>query len=217
MPRSRAKDAASNTDATPASRSWTVDDQEPVSEITSGPSGPSNSSTATFAFSSESGASFECSLDDGAWNVCSSPRQYPGLSQGSHTFEVRATDRSSNIGEEVSRAWEVDATAPTVTGMTPRKGAKNVARDATISVTFSEAMDEASVERPDAFKLRKQGSVRRVSANLEYDSATNTLTLIPARQLDPGATYVMRVGLLAEDEAGNGLDRSRVQSFTVKK
>ena len=53
--------------------------------------------SASFSFSSsESGSSFDCKLDGGAWGGCSSPKSYSGLSEASHTFYVRARDGSGN-------------------------------------------------------------------------------------------------------------------------
>ena len=55
----RAKDEAGNTDATPETRSWTVDRSEPQTTLApSGPSGRTNSTSAAFSYSSEAGASF---------------------------------------------------------------------------------------------------------------------------------------------------------------
>jgi hypothetical protein len=46
---------------------------------------------STFTFSSSiSGSTFECQLDSGGWGACTSPKNYPSLTPGSHTFEVRA-------------------------------------------------------------------------------------------------------------------------------
>ncbi len=65
----------------------------PDTSITSGPSGPTNDNTPTWDFSStEAGSTFECRIDTGAFTSCASPYTPSALSDGSHTFEVRATD-----------------------------------------------------------------------------------------------------------------------------
>jgi hypothetical protein len=46
--------------------------------------------------SSEGGSLFECRLDGGAWEGCTSPRTYAGLRLGNHSFSVRATDPAGN-------------------------------------------------------------------------------------------------------------------------
>jgi len=74
----------------------TYDTTPPDTTITAAPSNPSGSPDATFEFTSEAGATFECRLDGGAWEACSSPKSYTGLSDGSHTFEVRASDAAGN-------------------------------------------------------------------------------------------------------------------------
>jgi hypothetical protein len=111
----RATDAAGNTDATPASYTWTVDTVAPQATITSGPSGLTNDSTPTFGFSSEAGASFQCRVDTAAFAACSSPHTTGALSDGAHTFEVRVTDAAGNTGAAASRAFTVDTAAPQTT------------------------------------------------------------------------------------------------------
>jgi hypothetical protein len=115
----RATDAAANTDATPASRTWTVavpapDTTPPDTTITSGPSATATTNSASFGFSStETGSTFQCRLDAGAWGACTSPKSYSNLANGSHTFDVRATDSAGNIdGTPASRTWTVDVPAP---------------------------------------------------------------------------------------------------------
>ena len=75
----------------------------------------SNSASATFEFAAVGTATFECKLDAGAYGPCASPKAYTSLDQGSHTFEVRATDLAGNVGPEASRTWRVDTVAPTTT------------------------------------------------------------------------------------------------------
>ncbi len=115
--RVRAVDAAGNTDATEATRSWTVDSVPPDTTITAGPSGPTASTAASISYSStEGGSTFECKLDDGAWQTCTSPRALTGLAQGAHTFRVRATDAAGNTdATETTRSWSVDTVAPDTT------------------------------------------------------------------------------------------------------
>jgi hypothetical protein len=110
--RVRATDPAGNTDASEAVRGWTVDTVAPDTTITGGPSGPIASTSASLSFAGEPGAQFECKLDDGAWQSCSSPRALTGLSQGDHTFRVRASDAAGNTGPEATRSWTVDTVAP---------------------------------------------------------------------------------------------------------
>ncbi|MBN1530850.1 MAG: hypothetical protein JW895_17445, partial [Thermoleophilaceae bacterium] len=115
--RVRATDAAGNTDPTEATRSWTVDTVAPDTTIASGPAGPTASTSATIAFSSsEAGSSFECRLDAGGWDSCSSPRTLTGLAQGAHTLRVRAIDAAGNVdATEAERGWTVDTVEPDTT------------------------------------------------------------------------------------------------------
>jgi hypothetical protein len=94
--RVRATDVAGNTDPTPATRWVTVDTTPPDTTIDSGPSGTITGTTATFEFSSEPGAHFQCRMDNSAFAACSSPRTYSGLAAGTHTFRVRAIDGAGN-------------------------------------------------------------------------------------------------------------------------
>ncbi len=115
--RVRATDAASNTDPTPASYTWTVDTAAPETTITANPPDPSASASASFSFSSsEAGSTFECQLDSGGFSACTNPKAYTGLSDGSHTFQVRATDAASNVdATPATYAWMIDRTAPVLT------------------------------------------------------------------------------------------------------
>jgi len=109
----RAKDAAGNVDATPASRSWTVDTTPPDTTLTAGPSGTATTDSASFSFSSsESGSTFQCQLDSGAWVTCTSPKSYSSLANGSHTFSVRAADSAANTDvTPASRTWTVNTSS----------------------------------------------------------------------------------------------------------
>ena len=54
--------------------------------------------SATFAFGSDgAGNEFECRLDSGFWEDCSSPWTYVDLSEGVHRFQVRAVGGLGNV------------------------------------------------------------------------------------------------------------------------
>jgi plastocyanin len=82
----------------------------PSPTFTSTPPSSSNSMSASFSFTdAESGVTFECRRDGGAFAACTSPKQYSGLTTGSHTFEVRAVDGSGNRSAAASYTWTVNA------------------------------------------------------------------------------------------------------------
>ena len=107
-----AVDAVGNADLSPASRTWTVDTVPAETVLDpSGPSGTTGSTTATFTFSSEPGAKFNCRLDNLAINTdCTSPVTYTGIATGQHTFRVWARDATGNTDPTPSmRVWTVTA------------------------------------------------------------------------------------------------------------
>jgi hypothetical protein len=92
--------APGGTDATPASRSFTVDTIAPDTTITGGPAGATTGTASSFTFSAEAGATFACKLDTpaggGSYASCTSPRVYTTTARGAYTFTVRATDAAGN-------------------------------------------------------------------------------------------------------------------------
>src|SRR5262249_16153370 len=100
----RASDVADNTDATPAQYQWT-NGKTPRTTITGRPRSPTNSTDASFTFSStDPGASYECSLDGGSFSSCVSPTSYTGLGDGGHIFAVNATDAAQRGGKKPTAA-----------------------------------------------------------------------------------------------------------------
>lgn len=145
--RVRAIDAAGNIDPTPAAYTWTVDTVPPSTAITSSPPNPTNQTSATFVFSSEAGATFECSLDAieaGAFAPCTSPKSYAGLPGGARTFQVRATDAAGNTDPTpATHSWRIDLTGPATTIVTAPASATN---STTASFTFQSSEPGATFE-----------------------------------------------------------------------
>ena len=124
----RAIDQAGNTDASPATRTWTVDTVPADTTITSAPPADTNATGASFSFlASDAGPTFECKLDAGSFGACSSPKTYASLAEGSHTFSVRAVDAAGNADPTpASHTWTVDTTAPDTTiPLTPADPSSN--------------------------------------------------------------------------------------------
>jgi hypothetical protein len=202
----RATDTAGNTDATPTTRTWTIDSTAPDTTIDSSPANPSNSATAIFAFSSsESGSTFQCKLDAGSFSSCNSPKIYTTLSEGSHTFSVRATDASGNTdATPATRTWTVDRTAPDTTIDSGPTGTTSSA-DATFTFSSNEAgatfeckLDSgsfASCSSPQSYIGLSDGShtftVRSIdtAGNTDATPATRTWTVAttaPDTMIDSG-------------------------------
>ena len=108
---------ASGTDATPATHAWTVDTTAPQTTIATTPASLTNSTAATFTFSSnEAGATFQCSRDNAAYTTCVSPKAYTSMTEGPHSFAVKAIDSAGNSDQTPdSYSWTVDLTAPQTT------------------------------------------------------------------------------------------------------
>ncbi|HXS34334.1 MAG TPA: cutinase family protein [Solirubrobacterales bacterium] len=141
----RAKDAAGNTDPTPAPAGWTVDTAPPQTTISSSPTSPTNSPQASVSFSSsEPGSSLECNLDAAGWQPCTSPKTYDSLADGSHAVEVRSKDLAGNVDPTPAQAsWTVDTTPPQTTiGSSPASPTNNPQ----VSVSFSSSESGSTFE-----------------------------------------------------------------------
>jgi hypothetical protein len=105
----RQVDAAGNSGPT-SSRSWTIDTTPPASPTVTGPSSPSGQTSALIEFTGgESGLSFECEVDAGGYSPCTDPLSLTGLSDGSHTVNVRAFDDAGNGSAPGTFTWVVDS------------------------------------------------------------------------------------------------------------
>jgi hypothetical protein len=76
---------------------------------------PTNATAASLTFHASdpddtTGFAFACSLDGAAFASCTSPVSYSDLANGSHSFNVHATDASDNQGTDASFTWRVDTT-----------------------------------------------------------------------------------------------------------
>lgn len=110
-----------------------------------------------------------------------------------------------------------DQTAPGIVGHTPANGAINISPLSSITVTFTEPIDPASLIAANLFVRPVAGSA--VAASIQYNAGNNTATLQPAAALTRAVVYEVVVkGLTGgiRDLAGNPLAKDSVWQFTVE-
>ncbi|MFN8150908.1 MAG: Ig-like domain-containing protein [Solirubrobacterales bacterium] len=189
-----ATDPAGNDDPTPASRSFTVDTNPPDTTINTGPSGPISTSAPQFTFSSpDNTATFECKIDAGPFNPCTSPYTTPTLPDGPHTVQVRAVDPAGNPDPTPdSRSFTIDTTPPDTQIDSGPSGFTN---DATPEFQFSSADNTAT------FQCRVDGG--------SYSSCSSPF--VTASLSDGSHTFYVR----AVDPGGNIDPTPESRTFTV--
>ena len=109
----------------------------PTVTITGQPSNPSGANSASFVFDASEPSTFECKLDGAAFESCTSPKPYTGLGDGSHTFEVKATNPTAETGT-ATFTWTIDTVAPTAS-ITGKPNSLSNDRSPTFQFTASEA------------------------------------------------------------------------------
>lgn len=158
-----------------------VDGTAPETAIGAGPPSPTASTSASFTFSSEAGARFECSLDSAAFTACTSPKTYSGLPGGPRTFAVRATDAAGNTdATPATYGWTIDlAGPPTTIGSGPPSATNSSSASFTFSsepgTTFECSLDGVAFSActsPKGYDNLSDGA--HVFAVRAIDSASNT-------------------------------------------
>ena len=108
-------------------------------------------------------------------------------------------------------------TPPTVSSVNPVGGAVGVSVGTTVSVTFSEAMDPATISA-STITLSNVTAGGLVSAAVAYYASTNTAVLTPSIRLAQSTTYMMTVAggpTGVEDVAGTALASTFTTSFAT--
>ncbi|QSJ20471.1 DUF4082 domain-containing protein [Nostoc sp. UHCC 0702] len=114
--------------------------------------------------------------------------------------------------------YTLDTTPPTVTATTPSSSATGVSTVTTVTATFSEAINPATINS-STLELRNQSNTL-IAANVTYDEATRTATLTPTSPLAISTTYNLTIigGTINPrvlDPAGNALANNYNLSFTT--
>jgi hypothetical protein len=109
----QAVDPAGNVDTQAQPIAWTVDSTPPDTTLAK-PGNIVGDSDPAFTFtSSETNATFQCSLDKASFAACTSPDHVGVFHSGPHTFRVRAVDAAGNVDPTpAAYSWTSDLTPP---------------------------------------------------------------------------------------------------------
>ena len=138
-------------------------------------------------------------------------------------FQYASATAIPNQSYQASNYWvdvllattpPADTTPPTVTSTNPANGATNIAIGASATVTFSEAVDPATISNSTVMILDGNSMV---TATVVYNSSTNSVTVTPTTALAYSKTYTISVvgGFQGvKDLAGNPLSQTITSTFT---
>lgn len=107
---------------------------------------------------------------------------------------------------------DADTAAPAVSSTIPADEASGVAIDADISASFSEDMDDATIDT-NSFTLF--AGTTQVSGTVAYDESTATASFHPASHLAADSTYTATITTGATDAAGNALEQNNSWTFAT--
>ncbi|WII72796.1 hemagglutinin [Bdellovibrio sp. 22V] len=125
---------------------WTVDTDAPTLTVTQVPDALNNDITATFQFAATDTLSplsdYQCqhtssSSPTASFVPCASSVPLVGLTEGTHTYKIRATDAAGNVSAEHSHTWVVDLTPPTLQ-LTAKPAAATTSASAVFNFTHTE-------------------------------------------------------------------------------
>ena len=129
--------------------------------------------------------------------------------------DLAGNDLATNIFSSFTTV-AADTTPPTVVSVTPVGASTGVATSTPVTVTFSEALNAATVSA-STFVLRDPNN-NIVPATISYSTATKTVTLTPTSPLANGTMYMLTIvggSSGVKDLAGNPLATNIFSSFTT--
>jgi hypothetical protein len=108
----------------------------------------------------------------------------------------------------------VDNVPPTVAAVSPLNGATGVSTGTVVNVTFSEAMDPATINGT-TITLKNTNTSAAVAGAVTFNG-TNIATFTPNVPLAPGTGYTVTVTTGVKDLAGNAMAAQVVSTFTTQ-
>lgn len=126
------------------------------------------------------------------------------LAMGANSITATAIDGAGNVGRDTIAVTRLpDTTPPTVVSVSLSSGgtgSTNIGRSTSVTVTFSEAMDQSTINATTV--SLKVGANNPVTAAVTYDSFSLSATLTPSSLLAPNTTYEFTVTTGVQDASG---------------
>ena len=174
----------------------------------------------------------ECNLDGTSYALCTSPVSLTGLSDGSHTFYVRAIDDAGNTeSTPATWTWVIDTVAPTAVITFPVHGGaySEASWDAGCSSIPGDACGTASDPAPASGVNKVEFSIQQVATGkfwngTSFSSATEVSTNVgtttwsnafPFSNFPTTGQYTMHAN--ATDAAGNSQVNPTTSSFQINR
>ena len=161
-----------------------VDATPPETTVSGAPAASTDQRTATFTLSSsETGSTFEASLDGAAYVVVTSPYALTNLADGSHTLNLRARDAANNVdASPVTVSWMVDGTPPNVRIVFPGNVAITDAANIRLRGTAQDSGTIASLTVNGSAAVSTDG-FRNWTATVNVATGSNTYAIVAADSL----------------------------------
>ena len=189
-------------------RAGHLDTQAPDTTITSGPTGTVLPESVSFTFTAtESGSTFECSMDAGSYSACTSPKAYPTITSGSHTFRVRATDPAANQdATPAERSFQVIQPPSGSTGSATAIKSTTATLNATVNPNGSSTTYQFEYGTTTSYGSKVPATAKNIGSG-----STGVEASEPVTGLSAGTTYHFRISATNAAGTTKGSD----QTFTT--
>ncbi len=221
--RSLATDRAGNRELPQSGNdSWTIVDMTPPDSSMIALPGYENVLQFTISWGPVAGtsdiAAYRVQSKDGAgtWtdlagytDTTATSASFVGVDAHVYAFRTIARDRAGNVEPTPAGndTWTiVDVVNPYVTATEPIGANTNTTP--LIQVTFSEPMDQSSVQQ--AFQITPD-----INGGFSWSADSRVMTFTPARELQAGTPYFVVIDMRAKDLAGNSILQPKSFGFTT--
>ncbi|HYN82562.1 MAG TPA: Ig-like domain-containing protein [Gemmatimonadaceae bacterium] len=128
--------------------------------------------------------------------------------------DVAGNPLASQFTSTFTTTAGADATAPTVTAVTPANLSTGQTVNSHVQITFSEGMDPTTITGT-TFTVRVTATSALVTGTVSYTPASNVATFTPTGGLTPNTNYTVTVTTGVRDLAQNAMAAQFTSTFTT--